>query len=156
MTARMVYVKSKYLEKHCNQCNQIRKHRLRRYLSKKQNAGYSCTYCVSGQDKKSRVKNWFSYLARKANSRKRIGSITLTKEHLEEIWNKQEQKCALTGRNLNIEDHWWKPSVDRIDSSLPYLLDNIRIVGWIVNHCRGDLTDEEFIDMCKSVGDYKK
>lgn len=150
----MVYVKSKYIDKHCNQCNKIQKHRLRRYINEKQVPGYGCAYCISVQDKRSRVKNWFSYLAVKANSRKRPGSIKLTKELLEDIWEKQGKKCALTGRALNPEDFWWKPSVDRIDSSLPYLLDNIRIVSWIVNHCRGDLTDEEFIDMCKSVGSY--
>ena len=28
-------------------------------------------------------------------------------------------------------------------------LENIRIVAWIVNHCKGELSDAEFIDMCK-------
>lgn len=26
-----------------------------------------------------------------------------------------------------------------------------RLVSWISNHCRGDLTDNEFITMCKMI-----
>lgn len=142
---------SSKITKHCNQCKCETLFRLRRYKSKKQIPGYGCTVCISEQDKRSRVNNWFSYLAIKANSRRRLGSEKVTKEFLEQLWEKQGKVCAVTGENLIPTEKWWKPSVDRIDSNLPYLLNNIRIVAWIVNHCRGDLTDTEFVDMCDKV-----
>lgn len=139
----------KFVNKLCNKCNEVRSFRLRG--SNKQNPYYTCTVCTSNNDKKTRINNWWAYLARKANARKLEGSEVLTKEIIIEIAEKQNYKCALTEQNLDPKDKWWKPSLDRIDSNLPYIKSNIRIVAWIVNHCRGDLTDEEFIDMCKKV-----
>jgi hypothetical protein len=140
---------SKFLFRFCNQCNTETKFRFR--TSKRQRDYYTCTVCTSNQDRKSRINNWWAYLARKANARKRPESVKLTKNDIEILAIRQNNKCDLTGEIFDVKDKWWKPSLDRIDSSLGYTLDNIRLVAWIVNHCRGELSDEEFVDMCKKV-----
>ena len=143
---------AKFKDRFCKKCKEIRSFRLRG--SNKQKPYYTCVVCTANNDKRARINNWWKYLARKANSRKRDGSVHLTGQDIELLAKSQEFKCALTGELLDATSVWWKPSLDRIDSDKGYTLDNIRIVAWIVNHCRGDLTDEEFVDMCKKVAKY--
>lgn len=112
---------------------------------------YSCTICTKNNSKKHRKNNWFKYLAQKANARKRPGSEYITEGQLITLYKHQENKCALTGKTLDVNSEWWKPSLDRIDSSTGYSRGNIRIVAWIVNHMKGKLTDEEFINACNHV-----
>jgi len=42
---------------------------------------------------------------------------------------------------------------DSIDSTKGYEKDNIQLVGAIINRMKSDLTDKEFIDICKTVID---
>lgn len=145
------------LNKYCKKCNKETLHRSRiDKRLKNSKLQYYCAICSKNTDKKSRINNWWSYLAMKANSRKLKGSQKLSKIDIEYLAASQNYKCALTGEKLDPNEKWWKPSLDRIDSNLPYTIANIRIVAWIVNHCRGDLTDKEFLDMCKKVSNYDK
>lgn len=43
------------------------------------------------------------------------------------------------------------PSVDRRDSSKGYTKDNVRVVLWQVNLMRGEMNDEEILDLCIKV-----
>lgn len=112
---------------------------------------YSCAVCLENNSRAYRKKHWCRYLAQKANARKVPGSIKLDEYMIESIGYDQKLRCALTNTRFDIESKWYRPSIDRIDSNKGYTLDNIRLVAWIVNHCRGDLTDAEFIDMCNKV-----
>ena len=112
---------------------------------------YSCIPCAYKATVRYRKKHWYKYLAQKANARKVFGSVKITEQIVLSIAHKQNYKCALTNTPFDIESKWYKPSLDRIDSSKGYTPDNLRLVGWIVNHCRGNLTDDDFIDMCKRV-----
>lgn len=136
--------------KFCDRCNYNTAHR---FVKNETNGYYSCKICLETNSKKHRKLHWPRYLAQKANARNRPGSSKLLGHEVEAQFLKQNSKCALTGQNLDINHKWWKPSLDRIDSNKGYSVDNIRIVAWIVNHCRGDLEDAEFIDMCKKVAD---
>ena len=153
----MAFVESKlakHVTKFCNKCNADTTFRLRK--SNKQKDHYNCTMCIKSNDRRSHAKNWYMYLARKANARKREGSDKLTKSNIETLAQQQNFKCALTGIVFSPQDKWWKPSLDRIDNNLGYTVNNVRLVGWIVNHCRGNLTDEEFVDMCNKVTEANK
>jgi hypothetical protein len=75
----------------------------------------------------------------------------MTAEIVRNKYESQGKVCAITGLELDPADKWYKPSLDRIDPSLGYTVDNIRIVAWIVNHARSDLTDDEFLTMCRFV-----
>ena len=52
-------------------------------------------------------------------------------------------------------DHSWqprhpfRPSIDRVDNSRGYTLDNIRIVWYIENICRNKFSDEDVAEFCR-------
>ena len=132
--------------KFCKRCSDRTPHRVQGTAE----PYMACTICSQKNSQKHREKHWFRYLAQKANARKREGSVKLTEADVLAVWEKQKQRCAMSKRSLDPKDRWWKPSLDRIDNSKGYTPDNIRIVAWIINHCRGDLTDKEFFEMCTS------
>jgi hypothetical protein len=100
---------------------------------------------------------WHSIL-KCAEKREILFTITI-----EDAWNqylKQDGKCALTNVQLNLEcdkhkgDFYWtemNASLDRIDSSKGYTIDNIQWVQKKINIIKNTLTQEEFIDLCKLV-----
>lgn len=71
----------------------------------------------------------------------------------------QEGKCALTGDKLyfkssrldRIDSKEQTASLDRIDSSKGYIEGNVQWVHKKINLIKMDLSQEEFIEMCKKV-----
>lgn len=137
------------LNKVCKKCKIETIHRF--VKDKRRSSYYSCSLCLERNSKKYRQKYWEKYLAQKANSRKRKGSIIITEQMIKNLNKDQNNKCALTFVEFDLTSKWYRPSLDRIDSNLGYVESNIRLVAWIVNHTRGNLTDLEFIDMCNKV-----
>ena len=94
-----------------------------------------------------------SKLTREAKRRNITINITI-----QDIYNKlQEQngKCALT--NLDVDFIKNKlASVDRIDSSKGYSIDNIQIVHKDINIMKNAFDEEHFINMCKLVSKNKE
>lgn len=79
--------------------------------------------------------------------------MTITVEYLKELWDAQEGKCALSGVALDINDTS-KPtsaSLDRIDSSIGYVVGNVRWTSVIANYAKNKWTDEDVIAFCKAV-----
>ena len=83
---------------------------------------------------------------------------------LKNIWEQQKGICPLTGWELKLPDTtdgWKNPpdirraSLDRIDSSRPYEIGNIRFISVIANYAKNSFTDQEVIEFCKAVSDYK-
>jgi hypothetical protein len=77
----------------------------------------------------------------------------LTLQQLIDLWNKQNGKCAISGSQMshqrNKRQHNMSNcSVDRIDSSKDYTLNNIQLVCWTVNRMKGENTQEELIKWC--------
>jgi len=65
----------------------------------------------------------------------------------------QNGKCAISGSQMshqrNKRQHNMSNcSVDRIDSSKDYTLNNIQLVCWTVNRMKGENTQEELIKWC--------
>lgn len=135
----------------CKKCNASTKHRRIKDTRPGRKSYLACSICLENNSKRHRKKHWSRYLAQKANARKIPGSVKMTEQLIESIGYDQRLRCALTKVRFDIESKWYKPSLDRIDSNKGYTPDNVRLVAWIVNHCRGNLTDAEFIDMCKKV-----
>lgn len=93
------------------------------------------------------------------NARSRKIKVTMT---IKEAWNQfQKQKgiCALTGLHLTFPKYAvgtdGTASLDRIDSSKGYTVDNIRWVHKMVNYIKRDLNDSEFIDWCNKVTTFR-
>lgn len=135
----------------CKKCATKTRHRKVKDSRPGRRPYYMCAICLDNHSKAYRKRHWCRYLATKANSRKIPGSIILTENMIESIGYDQKLRCALTKVRFDIESKWYRPSIDRIDSNKGYTLDNIRLVAWIVNHCRGNLTDAEFTGMCIKV-----
>lgn len=99
------------------------------------------------------VKNKLRKLRKSSRSR-----LKLTDEYLYSLWDKQQGRCALTGRPLTIFKGVGQVatnvSIDRIipgNSGGEYVEGNVRLVCSVVNSFRGSLLDEDFISMCAAV-----
>ena len=64
----------------------------------------------------------------------------------------ESKYCSISGRSLvfKIGDPD-VPSIDRKDSRLGYTKSNIQIASALVNKSKGEMTDDEFFDMCCDV-----
>jgi hypothetical protein len=74
-------------------------------------------------------------------------ALNITIEEAEEKLLDQNYICALTGMELTKET--W--SLDRIDSSKPYEIENIQWVHKDINLMKNKLGEDYFIEMCKKV-----
>lgn len=135
----------------CKKCEENTVHRFVKDSRGGRSGYYICVICSEVRSVNHRKKHWYRYLAQKANARKRVGSDKMTERILVDLRDKQKNMCALTNIPFDIESKWFKPSLDRKDSSKGYTVDNIQLTLWIVNHCKGDVNDAEFIQMCNLV-----
>lgn len=127
----------------CKRCNKLTKRTKSR----------SCFDCAEINSKKHRQRHWFRYLAQKANARKRPNSIKLTEEILVDQYIWQNKVCAISGLAFDINSKYYKPSLDRIDSTKGYTMQNIQLVLWIVNRMKSDLNQFEFKNICYQIGE---
>ncbi len=100
-----------------------------------------------------------------ADSRKL--STHLTADDIHKLYNSQEGICAISGRQMthiskkrgNIKTHIINPdniSVDRIDSSKHYALDNIQLVCASINVMKSNNSDRDLIIACSAILSHKK
>jgi hypothetical protein len=94
------------------------------------------------------LKGAFNGARRRSKVRGR--EFTIKFKDITDMWEKQGQKCALTGAymfhaNLG-RSHYnaYAPSIDRIDSSRGYTPDNIQLVCLWANCGKGAGSDEDF------------
>ena len=77
----------------------------------------------------------------------------ITQAGLFALLERQQRRCALTGRKL-------EPTDAALDHSIPLGrggandLDNVQIVHRDINNAKGSMTTAEFIEMCKEVVRY--
>lgn len=87
----------------------------------------------------------------------RILEHTITHNDLLELWHKQDGKCALSGAELTARvGHTNTVSVDRIDSTIGYVKDNVQLVTVQVNVAKNKWTDAEFVAMCQAVYEHNR
>lgn len=83
--------------------------------------------------------------------------FNITIEYAWKLFEKQNKKCALTGRDISLYRQTsidWSThtaSIDRIDSKKGYIEGNIQWVHKDVNRMKWSLTLEEFIKICHEV-----
>ena len=77
------------------------------------------------------------------------------------IWKKQNGKCAITNVDLILPNDTkyktinnnYKASIDRIDSSKSYTIDNVQFLSATMNYLKADMDDidvNEFIKIVKN------
>ena len=86
---------------------------------------------------------------------------SLTREYLEELYEKQSGLCALSGipiqfaaNSKTVKKGGDTASLDRIDSDKPYEIGNIMWVHKIVNIMKGRLSCEQFVKWCRQIVSY--
>lgn len=97
---------------------------------------------------------YFKSLLHGANRRKIYFNISI-----DDIWKqfeKQNQKCALSGLDLKFPSFGEKPtkqtaSLDRINSDFGYTKDNIQWLHKDVNKMKWELSQERFLELCKLI-----
>lgn len=78
-------------------------------------------------------------------------------EYVMDLLEKQEGKCALSGREMTFIKKPESPkvhtnlSIDRIDSTKPYEIGNLQLVCAICNTMKLTLTTSELVGWCKSI-----
>lgn len=88
--------------------------------------------------------------------------LSLTEHDLREIWLKQEGRCSYSRVTLHhpnfrtINNKVYTASVDRIDSSIPYIKDNIQFVSIAINFMKNVMTHEEAEELCNVIYQNRK
>ena len=135
----------------CKHCNKIAAREWR-----KNNPGVKATGKISSIPPEDR--KWMSAIRFRLTSAKtRCKKLnrpapTVTAEYLYDLLLSQNKKCALTGANLSLEKT--DPlclSLDQIHPNKGYVEGNVQWLCWAVNFAKGELAQEDFIDMCKAV-----
>lgn len=86
--------------------------------------------------------------------------FNITKEDVWQLYLKQDQKCALSGQLIYFADRTklteQTVSIDRIDSSRGYDLDNIQLVHKEINILKRNFSDERLIELSGLITDYQR
>lgn len=91
----------------------------------------------------------------KYNARTRNLTFNITLEQLWDIFIKQDRKCALSGIPLAFEANHGKikgnASLDRIDPSKGYTIDNVQWVHSSINNMKWNMPQQGFLGLCFAV-----
>jgi len=99
------------------------------------------------------------------NTKQRISEGQINNLDIKDIkiqWENQDGVCCYTGSKLilpdstvgfskDIVDHFRKASLDRIDSSLPYIKDNIQFISQMSNLAKSIYNHDEMVKFCIAV-----
>lgn len=105
-----------------------------------------------GYNSISGMRNAFGLSLYNERQRKTGGKATATE--LQEILSQQGFKCALSGRKL-------EPATASIDHKIPVSkggTDEASNLQWVdkrVNRMKGNMSDDEFIELCKEIATWK-
>lgn len=149
-------------EKRLSEVIRVSKTTSRRHI----NRCINCFYKSSRKSGNFLPHHWFNNVIQ--NAKVRNLEVLITIFDCEDLWIKQKGICALSGleitypKRIRYKDEKGKnrmkyegtASLDRIDSSLGYTLDNIQWIDKRINVMKMDMGDDEFINMCGLI--YKK
>lgn len=91
--------------------------------------------------------SYFYRIARQAKERNFCFEISL--QDIWELYLKQNKLCALSKVNISFSNN--TASLDRIDSSNGYTINNIQLVHKDINRMKVDYKQEYFIEVCKLI-----
>jgi hypothetical protein len=140
----------------CPKCSGFRKYSSvprARHAIKTNRLCYSCSNA-----QKRHAKKTFGFSDSEINSIK-VAALTrgwffvVEAQDLQDLWNRQGGKCALSGIPMQKAPRTW--SIDRVDNSCGYWPDNIQLVLKHVNMMRGSLTIDRFIETCKFIAAHR-
>lgn len=92
------------------------------------------------------------------SKRSRDIEVSITIEYLDELWERQEGKCVYTGWDLSFGKSGvlGTASLDRIDSSIGYVEENVQFVHKDVNTMKWELSNARFLEICSAIHNYRR
>lgn len=147
-----------FYECFCDCGNYIKRINCSRLLTNKTNFCKKCNpNCCKNAEKSP---NWTGYKLISGkywsnltnNAKKRNINFDLNIEQVYFLLEKQNKKCNLSGMELTSDNF----SLDRMNSSEGYVLNNIQWVHKDINISKWDIEQNVFIDFCKQIYNYKK
>ena len=150
--------------KPCPSCGEEQSYLRHSYALSSYNEGKECKACSNKRPENNDHKGWVKGVLRLSFAKKYQASAVLrdiewniTFEYLADLLIDQDFKCALTNWDIDaMEVNKNTASLDRIDSSKGYIEGNVQWVHKMVNMCKQQYTQEEFIDMCTAVANKVK
>ena len=97
----------------------------------------------------------FRFLGAKDRARRNNLEFNLTLDYIIYLWNQQKGKCALSNINMTYTLKEGRTptnvSIDKIDRTKGYTMDNIQLVCMSCNQMKNDLSEEELYNFCKAI-----
>ena len=150
--------------KNCPSCGVEQSYLRKSYAILSFNNKKECKPCSNSRPENSNHKGWIKDVLRysfcrkyEVNAELRNIEWNLEYEYLADLLIDQDFKCSLTGWDidaLSVGNN--TASLDRIDSSVGYVKGNVQWVHKMVNMCKQQYSQEDFIEMCKSVANKVK
>lgn len=102
----------------------------------------------------------FKAILSRAKNRKKFCNLTL--DDICDQWEKQKGRCCYTGWLLKLPKNSYerlpktpdRASLDRIDSSLGYTVDNIQFVSLAIQYAKHNWSETEFFKFIHDASDY--
>ena len=151
--------------KDCPQCGEQQTYLRKWYAEASLREGKLCKSCSNkitencnrGMHRGIRV-SWFKKFEVSANLRGLPFAITI--DDVADLMKAQGGECALTGWCIEIQENSGlqdvSASIDRIDSSFGYIQGNIQLVHKMVNMCKQQYSQDDFVRMCAAVANKVK
>lgn len=141
---------------YCKKCNaeKARKFRLK-YKEMTGSTDYRGTGKIKNYPEKDRrlisaIRNRLAQAKSRNKRSKKPFEIDL--DYMYQLWNIQKGLCALTGYPMTLDGHTnIRLSIDKIKPSLGYAKGNVQWVLFSANRAKGDLSQKDFIKMCKMI-----
>lgn len=150
--------------KNCPTCGAKQSYLRRNYAILSFNNKKECKSCSNSKPENNNHKGWIKDVLRYSFCKKyelsaglRNIEWSLEYEYLADLLIEQDFKCSLTGWDidaLSVGNN--TASLDRIDSSVGYVKGNVQWVHKMVNMCKQQYSQEDFIEMCTSVANKVK
>ena len=90
-------------------------------------------------------------------AKKRDKEFDITLDDLLNLWDSQGGICSYTGIQLvppregKDVPMYRKASLDRIDSTIGYIVGNIQFISASANHAKNNMTHEEMVEFCRLI-----
>lgn len=119
------------------------------------NNNVQCLKCAAQWQREAKRKDPLRVILKDAKQHAKIGKreFNISLDDLSHLMEIQEGKCALCGIKFDESN---LPSLDRINSALGYVVDNIQLVLIKINRMKTNLFQDEFLDLCFRVYETRK
>jgi len=115
---------------------------------------------ITDSERVLRTTNTFSgrmnrlVIGARASAKNKGYSFNINRDDLIKIWEKQKGKCIYTLWDMStITKDQKLVSIDRINSSIGYIPENIQLTCWCVNRAKSFMGEDDFFKMCLSISE---